>query len=421
MINKRKPIPKTQKEISIAQQTPYTPPSGAPGFQSIGNPNNANTVNRAEQTSFKNDTTKPYSIGIQDLDEAVMYYFNNVIKPYATQNGERIPVPVIYGSPEKWKSFQKDGYYRDLNGRIMAPLIMFKKNSIEKVRNLTNKLDANNPNNIAVYGKKYSKRNEYNKFNILNNVKPEEEYYATVVPDYINITYDCVIFTYYNDQLNKIIEAIEYASDAYWGNPERFKFKATINTFTPTVELSDNAERVVKCTLSITLYGYITPDIPQKDLNSVRKFSNKTKVIFTLETIDGSTETFDANVNQTVKQKGGLAKVIDSSNIVNNNITSNVDTTTLIYLNTSKALQATTVTAPNIATFTGAFLAAPTGLPATSATSFSYYINGQLVEPNAITSFVDNGGGTCTLTVNTTNLGFTLVNTDEIVAIGKFA
>jgi hypothetical protein len=421
MINKRKPIPKTQKEISIEQQDPYIPPPGAPGFQSIGNPNNASSVNRAEQTSFRNDTTKPYVIGIQDIDEAVMYYFQNVIKPYVIQNNERIPVPVIYGSPEKWKSYQRDGYYRDLNGRIMAPLIMFKKNSIEKVRNLTNKLDANNPHNIAVYGKKYSKKNEYSKFNILNSIKPEEEYYATVVPDYINITYDCVIFTYYNDQLNKIIEALEYASDAYWGDPERFKFKTTINTFTPTVELTDNSERIVKCSLSMTLYGYITPDIPQKDLNSVKKFSNKTKVIFTLETVGGGTETFDANVNQTVKQKGGLASIIDSVNIVNNNITSNVDTTTLIYLNTSKALQATTVTVPNIAIFTGAFLAAPAGLPSTSAASFSYYVNGQLVEPNAITSFIDNGGGTCTLAVNTANLGFTLQPTDEIVAIGKFA
>jgi hypothetical protein len=303
----------------------------------------------------------------------------------------------------------------------MAPLIMFKKNSIEKVRNLTNKLDANNPNNIAVYGKRYSKRNEYSKFNLLNNVKPEEEYYATVVPDYINITYDCILFTYYNDQLNKIIEALEYASDAYWGDPERFKFKTTINTFTPTVELSDSAERIVKCSLSMTLYGYITPDIPQKDLNSIKKFSNKTKVVFTLETIDGSTETFDANVNQTVKQKGGLAKVIDSVNVVNNITISNVNTTALIYANTSKAIQATTVTAPNIAIFAGAFLTAPAELPATSATSFSFYVNGQLMEPNTITSFVDNGGGTCTLTVNTTNLGFTLQPTDEIVAIGKFA
>ena len=421
MINKRKPIPKTQKEISIEQQDPYIPPPGAPGFQSIGNPNNASSVNRAEQTSFRNDTTKPYVIGIQDIDEAVMYYFQNVIKPYVIQNNERIPVPVIYGSPEKWKSYQRDGYYRDLNGRIMAPLIMFKKNSIEKVRNLTNKLDANNPHNIAVYGKKYSKKNEYSKFNILNSIKPEEEYYATVVPDYINITYDCVIFTYYNDQLNKIIEALEYASDAYWGDPERFKFKTTINTFTPTVELTDNSERIIKCSLSMTLYGYITPDIPQKDLNSVKKFSNKTKVIFTLETVGGGTETFDANVNQTVKQKGGLASIIDSVNIVNNTTISNVSTNALIYANTSKATQATTVTAPSNAVFVGAFLTAPAELPATSATSFSFYVNGQLMEPNAITSFIDNGGGTCTLVVNTANLGFTLQPTDEIVAIGKFA
>jgi hypothetical protein len=417
----RKPIPKTQREISISQQTPFVPPPGAPGFQSTGNPNKAAGINRAEQTSFRDDTVKPLSIGIQDIDEAVMYYFQNIINPSVLQNGEKISVPIIYGSPEKWKSFQKDGYYRDLNGRIMAPLIMFKKNSIEKVRNLTNKLDANNPNNVVVYGKRYSKQNEYSKFNILNNVKREKTYYATVVPDYLNITYDCVIFTYYNDQLNKIIETLEYASDSYWGDPERFKFKATISTFTPTVELSDNSERIVKCTLSITLYGYIIPDIPQKDLNSIKKFSEKNKLTFTVETVSGEINNFNSNVNQTIMQKGGLASVIDSPNIVNNVTISNVGADVLIYLNTSKALQATTVTAPDTAVFTGAFLTAPTGLPATSATSFSYFINGQLVEPNAVTSFVDNGGSTCTLTVNTTNLGFTLQSTDEVVAIGKFA
>jgi hypothetical protein len=421
MAKGRKTIPKTQREISISQQTPYEPPVGSPGFSPTGNPNNSGKPNRAEQTSFKDDTVKPLSIGIQDIDESVMYYFQNVIKPFVIQNGERLPVPVIYGSPEKWKSFQKDGYYRDLNGKIMAPLIMFKKNNIEKVRNLTNKLDANSPNNIAVYGKRYSKQNEYSKFNILNNVTPEKTYYATVVPDYLNITYDCVIFTYYNDQLNKIMEALEYASDSYWGDPERFKFKATISTLTPTTELSDSTDRIVKCVLSITLYGYIIPDIPQKDLNAVKKFSNKNKLTFTLETATGDSEVFNTTVNRASAQKGGLSSIIDSPNIVNNITQGGVDTNILIYLNTSKAIQATTVSAPNGATFSGAFLAAPSGLPATSATSFSYYVNGQLIEPNAITTFIDNGNGTCTLTVNTTNLGFTLQSTDEIVAIGKFA
>ena len=331
-------------------------------------------------------------------------------------------MPVIYGSPEKWKSFQKDGYYRDLNGKIMAPLIMFKKNNIEKVRNLTNKLDANSPNNIAVYGKRYSKQNEYSKFNILNNVSPEKTYYATVVPDYLNITYDCVIFTYYNDQLNKIMEALEFASDSYWGDPERFKFKATISTLTPTTELSDSTERIVKCALTITLYGYIIPDIPQKDLVNIRKFSNKNKLTFTLETVQGDKEQFNTTVTRANAQGGGLSTIIDSPNIVNN-ITQggSIDTNTLIYLNTSKAIQATTVSPPNKATFNGSFLTAPTGLPSTNATSFSYYINGQLVEPNAVTSFIDNGNGTCTLTLNTTNLEFELLSKDEVVAIGKFA
>jgi hypothetical protein len=421
MAKGRKPIPKTQKEISKSLQEPFVPPVGSPGFSPTGNPNNDGKLNRAEQTSFRDDTIKPLSIGIQDIDESVMYYFQNVIKPFVIQNGERLPVPIIYGSPEKWKSYQKDGYYRDLNGKIMAPLIMFKKNSIEKVRNLTNKLDGNAASNIEVYGKRYSKQNEYSKFNILNNVKREETYYATVVPDYVNITYDCVIFTYYNDQLNKIMEALEFASDSYWGDPERFKFRATISTLTPTTELSDNTERIVKCALTITLYGYIIPDIPQKDLMNIRKFSNRNKLTFTLETVSGDQELFNVTTQQASTQGGGLSQIIDSPNIVNN-ITQGggVDTNTLIYLNTNKALQATTVSAPNVATFPSTFLVAPTGLPPTNSNSFSFYVNGQLIEPNAITSFVEVSGNSV-LTVNTSNLGFVLQSTDEVVAIGKFA
>ena len=102
----RKPIPKTQKQLGNEQVTPT--------YQQAGNPNNFNPTpqnNRALNTSFKDDTVKPFSVGIQDIDEAIFYYFQNVIQPSVIQNGTRLPVPIIYGSPEKWKSFQKDGYY----------------------------------------------------------------------------------------------------------------------------------------------------------------------------------------------------------------------------------------------------------------------------------------------------------------------
>ena len=285
MAKGRKPIPKTQKEISESLQTPYEPPVGSPGFSSTGNPNNANQPNRGEQFSFKDDPVKPLVIGLEDLDWAIMYYFQNVIKPSVIQNGERIDVPIIYGSPEKWKSFQKDGYYRDLQGRIMAPLLMFKKNNIEKNRNLTNKLDANNPHNIAITGQRYSQQNGYSKFNILNGIKPEKTYYASVVPDYLTVTYDCVVFTYYVDQLNKIIEAVQYASDAYWGDPERFKFRAHTDSFPITTELSDNGERSVKSAFSIKLFGYIIPDVIQKAETFVGKFSDRNKLVVTTEVV----------------------------------------------------------------------------------------------------------------------------------------
>ena len=104
-IKGRKPTPKTQREILLSQQEPYNPPAGAPGFSPTGNPNLANDISRADQISFRGDTTKPFSIGIQDIDEAIFYYFANVIRPYVIQNGTRIEVPILYGSPEKWASF----------------------------------------------------------------------------------------------------------------------------------------------------------------------------------------------------------------------------------------------------------------------------------------------------------------------------
>jgi len=280
MARERKPIPKNQKEIANSLVTPSDKEQGNPNYSQ------QNPKGRALQQSWRGDTVKPYTVGIQDIDEAVFYYLENVIKPTVYQNGESIPVPVLYGSPEKWKSYQKDGYLRDLKGSLMAPLIIFKRNNIEKNRTLANKMDANNPNNYGIFQKSYDPRNAYDAFNVLNNRKPEKQYYAVVAPDYVTVTYSFVVFTYYVEQLNKIVEAMNYASDAYWGNPERYKFQARINSFGFQTELNENAERAVRSTFDVTLNGYIIPDNIQKDSNAINKFNNKTKTTIFLETTD---------------------------------------------------------------------------------------------------------------------------------------
>ena len=278
-IRRMKPIPKTQKEISKdLQPEPYDTQQG--------NPNDAqyDPSNRGNQLSFRGDTVKPFNVGIQDIDESIMYYFENVIQPTVFQNGTTIPIPIIYGSPERMKSIQKDGYYRDKAGKIMAPLIMYKRNNIEKNYSIGNKLDANQPHNYAVAQKPYSKQNEYDNFNILNNRKPQKTYYAIIIPDYVTLTYQCSVYTYYVEQMNKIIESINYASDSYWGNPERFKFRARIDSYATNVTLNQGQERVVKSDFTIKMYGYIIPEVINKQLNSIKKFNNKTKINFSVET-----------------------------------------------------------------------------------------------------------------------------------------
>ena len=249
MAKARKPQTKSQRQISNEQVEPYVNQETG---ETLGNPNqpssfeqftkteqSGNEFNRSEKMSFRNDTTKPFTVGIQDMDESVMYYFNEVIRPTVQQNGQRIAVPVIYGAPERWKSAQKDGYYKDKNGKIMAPIIMFKRDSVERNNSITNKIDANQPHLYATWATTYNKKNTYSNFDLLNNRKPVQTYQLIVIPDYVNLSYSCTVQTYYVDQLNKIVEAINYASNAYWGDPERFKFKANIDSFTTTTELND--------------------------------------------------------------------------------------------------------------------------------------------------------------------------------------
>jgi hypothetical protein len=422
MPSARKPNPKSQKQISNDQVDPYIFPETD---ETLGNPNipsdfnqftaneqNGVGFNRSEQMSFKGDTTKPFTLGLQDIDESIMYYFQNVIRPYVYQNGVRIEVPVIYGSPEKWKSVQKDGYYKDKNGAIMSPLIMFKRDTIEKNRSLTNKLDANTPHLYTSWKKSYSTRNAYSNFNVLTNRNPVEQFIVNVVPDYVNLTYNCTVQTYYVEQLNKIIEAVNYASDSYWGDPERFKFKASIDSYSTAVEISDNSNRVVKGTFTIKLFGYIVPDTVQKEVTAMKKYNSKAQVVIGLETVGGTNELMTTTKRKSTTSFPGPAGGGGGGG-------GTLNAQTIAYLGTNIQKTGTYVNTFTI-TFASGWLPAPMGLPPTSINNFTFFCNGALIESTAIVSFTE-GVNTSTLVISPSQLGYSLDPSDEVIAIGKFS
>lgn len=279
--------PKTRREFMDKLSTPSDPQYGNPNLTFTepfkpGQPEH----NRAYEVAYSDLDTKKFSIGIKDHSEAIQYYFDEVLKPTVYQNNNIVKVPVIYGTPEKWKSVQQDGFYRDGTNKIMPPLIMYKKESVVQNRTLGNKLDGNQVNNVQLFEKSYTRRNVYDNFHILQNQKQQKEYVVVVTPDYVTITYSCAIWTNYVEQMDKLIESLNFASNAYWGDPSRFQFLAKIETFNDVQTFEQGEDRLVRTDFQLTLNGYLIPDSLNAYLAQLQNRTyNLCKIVFNTEMV----------------------------------------------------------------------------------------------------------------------------------------
>jgi len=411
-----KPIPRNIVQVEQAQITPYLANQGKPD-------SDEGTVfsrDRARDISRKDDKTKDISIGLEDIDQAIQYYFDNILKPTVIQNGNRRAVPVIFGEPEKWKAVQNDGYYRDAGGKIMAPLIMYKRTDVTKNRTLGNKLDGNKVHNFQVFETRYNQKNQYDQFSILTNRIPSKQYYVSVVPDYIDVTYQCVLFTNFVEQNNKLIEAIEFASDSYWGDLSRWKFRTKVDSFSITNEYQTENDRTARTDFTLTLNGYLIPDTVNKEMANSDMFYSPSQIIFGLEATTDLVSV-DPLTQMPANNAIGSTSFIGDGNIVTNISIQGAALADLVYLNTNSVKKADTITLPNQALFIGAAILQPdseSALPPTTINNFVFYINGQYVPTSAV-SFVVDGSGV-RVQFNTTLIGYTLEADDEVIAIGKF-
>ena len=282
-----KPTPKTQAEIAQGFITPYE-------FANLGKPPVVgDKPSRGDQISVRNeepqpDKTQDFTIGLQDVDEALIKYVDKTIKPSVLQNGNKVDVPIMYGSPERWKSIQADGYHRDKNGKLMYPLIVVKRNDVTKDRTLGNKLDGNNVRLYKDFENQYTSQNRYDDLGQIGNRIPVREYSTIVVPDYVNITYSGVIFTNFVEQMNNLVESFNFASDSYWGDKERFMFRTKIDNFSTFTEANQGEDRVVRSEFNMNVYGYLIPDTINKDLASLKKGFSKAQIRLTGESVIGT-------------------------------------------------------------------------------------------------------------------------------------
>jgi hypothetical protein len=345
-------------------------------------------TNRAKQLSIDKQYQK--GVSLIDVDSTIAEYMADHIIPKLEEHGNTLKVPLVYGNAERWNTARKDGYLRDQRGRIQIPLIMFKRNSIERDEAMTHFKDVNR---MPSY-KLYSPTNRYDKFSILNSAKPTYEHYNVAMPSYVTVTYEVMIWASFTEHMNKLVEAFQYATDRYWGNENGYKFRTRIDSFDNQQEVGEGSERIIRTSFTMVVNAYLLPEVFDNKPTVKKSYSPK-KIVFGIET------------DLTGNLFSNASAYNEYQNVINFVAIRGSQLAEVINVNTIKL---TNVILPLI----------PPELIGTFDIQnwFRVYINGDYKSSSYYTFAYNSALNEITFTF--VNLGFSLDGEDEIAITGKF-
>lgn len=351
-------------------------------------------INRAEQLP-RAEGKFIEGIKLYDVDSAIFNYMNDIVVPKLKLDNAEISVPVIYGNAERWKAAQIDGVYRDKRGKIQLPLVMFKRTTIERSDGMEM------PNRLLHYPAytKYSTKNRYDKFSILNNFRPRFEKYEVTMPDYVDINYEVMIWTNFTEHMNTIVESFKWAADEHWGDREKFKFKVYIDSFDKIQEVTDNQERIIRTTFNLLVKAYLLPDRFDNEATTKKTITNRGIIVTTTE----------LDINNRLGE-----------NIAVNDYNSNKLLYDYLEINNTKIADSF-YHPTQTSTFDNAIIVQPPSeLDVDVLDTIKVFINGVKYSKNYYTLDYLSVPNTIKVTFNTGLLGFSVEYEDEVYLAGKF-
>ena len=267
---------------------------------------NESTINRGEQRSFRSEkgnakvvikkgtglnAGKGFSIGLKEIDTAVINHIRNVMKPVVRESNEIIKVPVMYGNEERWKSVRGRGVLRDKNGVIILPVIVIKRTSLTMNPDMPLSFDNDVKGkyiSVIRSSNGWSKNNRYDRFSVLTGQKPVEEFVKTGMPDFVICSYSIVMMTAFMEQMNDLNTIMVEHLETYWGDSNSYRFLSALSgDISNEVQMESDGERLVRNELALEIKGYMIPEFTDnifgKTAEAGRGYTPK-KVVFS-ETI----------------------------------------------------------------------------------------------------------------------------------------
>ena len=359
-------------------------------------------LNRAKQIKSETGDIKQ-SITLFDIDYAMMSYLEDTVLPTLDDNGKALKIPVIYGNSERWNGSRRQGVFRDSKGKLQLPLMMIRRNTVSKDETMPFLRRGVYYQTIS----KYSKDNRYDHFSVLGGaVKPKRELYNILMPEFIEISYECMAWTTYTEQLNQVIEALNFTGQ-YWGDKDKFKFRTQVTDYNVINEVGDGTERINRVEFNLITKAYLLPEKFDGESPIKKSMSVKRVVMSTEVDVTGN---------------GRLEGLLTTPSPYYDN----KDLIDFLSLNNSMT---GSITTPNSASFNNIkLIQAPPQLASVVTSGITYsgnqydvktYINGVRYYWNThITGSVNSTS--LSLEFLTGSLGFSVTNTDEVTIIGKF-
>ncbi len=236
-------------------------------------------VNRAEQTSIRSENGNPkvvikkpggqnagkgFSIGVKEIDTAVIKHIRNVMKPKIREQNEIISVPVLYGNEERWKSIQDRGTLRDKNGSIILPIIVIKRTSLAMNDQMPLSFDNDVKGkfiSVVRSSSGWSKSNRYDRFAVLTGQQPVQEFVKTGMPDFVVCTYQIVMMTSFIEQMNELNNLWVEHLETYFGDQTSYRFLSSLaGEISNEIEMESQGERMIRNELTLEIKGYMIPE-----------------------------------------------------------------------------------------------------------------------------------------------------------------
>ena len=252
-------------------------------------------LNKAKQLRRDKDNVKNVSVGIYDVDSAFKTFLEKDVKPTVEDDGRYFPVPVMYASPEKWASAQRDGFMKDDNGMILTPVIVFKRDNLSINTELSKLKVAQNEEAHQFFERKYTNVNKYDQFSVLTGENPKREFMSVERPDYVDLQYEVIVWCDYMEQVNKVVEQIVFFQGRSFGERYKFVIKGDSYSFETIAEMGQ--DRITKATISLVAKAYIVPEFVGLNNNTKRTISVG-KVSFTEDKSLSGLKTFKKSGNE---------------------------------------------------------------------------------------------------------------------------